>query len=263
MDSGCSLVNSGPFGVLFGTAVLLLPRYPRAMTTFHGRSLAMTTCALLFGVTPLTSAQDLSRYREIAFGSSLSTVAAVTGTNTADVKAIHQRPALIQELAWRPQYAVSRSVGRGEAAREVTFRFSDDQLFSIIVVYDVRLVEGLTNADIIDAVSAVYGPATLALPAQPPVVAAPGSINTSTAIARWQSTDYEFTLMREVYPATFRLIGTSKRLATAARAAEIEAMRLDQEDAPRRLAEQAAADVERKRATADKTRATNKGEFRP
>jgi len=233
------------------------------MTTFYGRSLAMTTCAMLFGVTPLTSAQDLSRYREIAFGSSLSTVVAMTGTKTADAKVVHQRPALIQELAWRPQYAVSRSVGRSEAAREVTFRFYDDQLFSIIVVYDARLVEGLTNADLIDAVSGVYGSATLALPGQPPVAPAPGSINTSTAIARWQSADYEFTLMREVYPATFRLIGASKHLATAARAAEMEAMRLDRLDAPRRLAEEAAADVERKRGAADKTRATNKGEFRP
>ncbi len=233
------------------------------MTTFHGRRLAMTTCAVIFGVVPLTSAQDLSRYREIAFGSSLPAVVALTGTSTADVKVAHQRPALIQELAWRPQYAVGRSIARSEAAREVTFRFYDDQLFSIIVVYDVRLVEGMTNADLIDAVSAVYGPATLALPGQPPVAAAAGSINTTTMIARWQSTDYEFTLMREVYPATFRLIGASKRLATAARAAEIEAARLDRQDAPRRLAEEAAADVERKRAAADKTRATNKGDFRP
>ena len=49
----------------------------------------------------------------------------------------------------------------------------------------------------------------------------------------------------------------------AARAAEIEATRLDQEEAPRRLAEQAVADAERTKAAAEKTRTTNKGEFRP
>lgn len=234
------------------------------MTTFHARSVAVSVCAVLVGVSQLASAQDLSRYREVAFGSSVSSVVAITGSSVAAVKVIHQRPALIQELAWRPQYSVGRPVGRSEAAREVTFRFYDDGLFSIIVVYDARLVEGLTNADIIAAVSAVYGPATLtAAASQPPVPAPAGSINGTTAIARWQSTDYEFTLMREVYPETFRLLGVSKQLGTAARAAEIEATRLDQQEAPRRLAEQAVADAERKRAAEDKTRTTNKGEFRP
>ncbi|HET9191867.1 MAG TPA: hypothetical protein VFO21_03250 [Vicinamibacterales bacterium] len=233
------------------------------MATLHARALAVSVCALLFGVSHLASAQDLSRYRDVAFGSSVSAVLAVTAANAADVKLVHQRPALIRELTWRPQYATGRTIGRSEAAREVTFRFYDDELFSIIVVYDPRLVEGLTNADIITAVSDVYGPATLTLPSQPPAAAPPGSINSTTAIARWQSTDHEFTLMREVYPATFRLIGVSTRLAMAARAAEIEAKRLDQQEAPRRLAEQAVADAERKKAAAEKTRTTNKGEFRP
>ena len=69
--------------------------------------------------------------------------------------------------------------------------------------------------------------------------------------------------MREVYPATFRLIGVSRQLEAAARAAETEATRLDTEEAPRRQAEQAVAEAERRRAAEDKTRTTNKGEFRP
>ena len=232
-------------------------------TTSHARFLAVSVCVVLFGVAHLASAQDLSRYRDVAFGSSVSAVVAVTETRAADVKVIHQRPALIRELAWRPQYAIGRPIGRSEAVREVTFRFYDDELFSITVVYDARLVDGLTNADIIDAVSSIYGPATLTPPSRRTAAAPSGSLNTSTAIARWQSSDHEFTLMREVYPATFRLIGESKRLAMAARAAEIEATRLDQEEAPRRLAEQAVADAERTKAAAEKTRTTNKGEFRP
>ena len=221
------------------------------MTTFHGRLLAVSLCAVFVGVAHMASAQDLSRYRDVAFGSSVSAVIAITATNAAEVKVVHQRPALIQELAWRPQYAVGRPIGRSEAAREVTFRFYDDQLFSIIVVYDARLVEGLTDADIIDAVSDVYGAATLPPASARPAAIPSGSINSSTAIARWQSSDSEFTLMREVYPATFRLIGVSKRLDIAARAAELEARRLDQQEAPRRLAEQAAADADRKKAAAE------------
>jgi len=161
--------------VLFGTAALPFLPYPREMTTLHARSLAVSVCALLFGVSHLAAAQDLSRYRDVAFGSSVSAVVAITATNAADVKLVHQRPALIRQLAWRPQYAAGRTIGQSEAAREVTFRFFNDELFSIIVVYEPRLVEGLTNADIIDAVSGVYGPATLTLPSPPPAAAPPRS----------------------------------------------------------------------------------------
>jgi hypothetical protein len=234
------------------------------MSRFNARSVVVSACALILCVSYPAAAQDLSRYRNIAFGSSLSSVVAITGTNPSSVKVIHQRPALIQELAWRPQYSVIRPVDDIEAVKEVTLGFADDALFRVIVVYDARLVEGLTDADIISAVSSVYGPATLtAAASKGPAAVPPGMINASTAIARWQSSAYEFTLMREVYPATFRLIGVSRQLEAAARAAATEAARLDKEEAPRREAERAAADAQRKKAAEDKTRATNKGGFRP
>ena len=188
----------------------------------------------------------------------------MTGTNPATVKVIHQRPGLIQEIAWRPQYTVSRAPGRIEAVEEITFRFHDDRLFSVIVEYDSRFVEGLTNMDIIDAVSEVYGPATLTPSAsRAAAVRVPGTINNSTALARWQTADHEFTLMREVYPATFRLIGVSRSLDAVARADATEATRLDKLEAPQREAERVATENARKRAAEDKTRTTNKGEFRP
>lgn len=234
------------------------------MTTLNARSLAACAGAFLLGVSHVAGAQDLSRYRDIAFGSNVSSVIAITGSSAGAVKIVHQRPALIQELTWRPQYSINRSIERIEAVRDVTFRFRDDDLYSITVVYDARLVEGLTNADLIDAVSAVYGPATVTAAASAgPAAVPPGMLNATTLLARWQSPDYEFSLMREVYPATYRLIGVSKPLAALARAAEAEATRLDKEDAPRRQAEQAAAEAERRRAVEDKTRRTNKDEFRP
>lgn len=234
------------------------------MTSLNVRSVAVSACVSLLCVAYIADAQDLSRYRDIAFGSGVSEVVAITGTNVSAVTVIHRRPALIQELTWRPQYAVNRPFERSEAAKEVVFRFHDDDLFRITVVYDPRLVEGLTNADIIDAVSTVYGPATPTPAASKgPAMAVPGTISSSTALARWQSADYDFTLMRDVYPATYRLIGVSRQLEAAARAAETEAARLDKEEAPRREAEQAVAEANRKRAAEEKTRTTNKGEFRP
>ena len=234
------------------------------MTIPNVRAVALFVCAGILCVSPVAGAQDLSRYRDVPFGSSVSSVVAITGTNASAVKVIHQRPALIQELAWRPQYSSNRPAERIEAVKDVMFRFHDDNLFSITVVYDARLVEGLTNADIIAAVSAVYGPAALTPAASlGPAAVPPGMINASTALARWQSTDYEFTLMREVYPATFRLIGVSRPVAAVARVAEADAVRLDAQEAPRRRAEEAVAVAERRKAADDKTRTTNKGEFRP
>ena len=131
------------------------------MTIRTARFVAVSVCAVILCVSHVAGAQDLSRYRGVAFGSSVSSVVAITGTSAGTVKVVHQRPALIQELAWRPQYSSNRPVEQVEAVREVMFRFHDDGLFSITVVYDARLVEGLTNADIIDAVSALYGPATV------------------------------------------------------------------------------------------------------
>jgi hypothetical protein len=208
--------------------------------------------------------QDLSRYRDVPFGSTVASVIAVTRTSADAVKALYQRPSLIQELQWRPQYALGRASGGVDPAQQVTFRFYDDQLFSITVVYEARLVQGLTNQDIIEGVSAVYGPATLtAAASRGPAPAPPGTINGSTALASWQSADYQFTLMREVYPATFRLIGVSKGLEPLARAAETEAARLDKEEAPRREAERARTEAQRRATAEDTTRATNKSEFRP
>jgi signal transduction histidine kinase len=210
-------------------------------------------------------AQDLSSYRGIPFGSSVASVIATTGlnSNASAVKVVHQRPALLQELAWRPQYSNVRP-GAVEAAQEITFRFHDDQLFSVTVLYEARLVAGLTNMDVIDAVSAVYGPPTLTPAAkQGPVAAPAGTINGSTALARWQNGDHEFTLLREVYPATYRLVGVSKRLDALARASAIESVRLDRLEAPKREAAEALAEAERKRIADEKVRTTNRGEFKP
>lgn len=212
------------------------------------------------------AAQDLSHYRGLAFGSSVASVLATIGlnSNASAVTIIRERPALLQELVWRPQYSMVRPAGSVEAAQQITFRFHDDALFSVTVVYDARLVAGLTNMDLIEAVSAVYGAATLTPAAkQGPVLAPAGVINGSTPLARWQNSDHEFTLLREVYPATYRLVGVSKRLTALAQAAELEAARLDRLEAPQREAAAALAETERKRIAEEEVRTTNKSKFTP
>ena len=50
----------------------------------------------------VASAQDLSRYRTFALGSTVASVQATTGVASSSVKTLHQRPALLQDIEWRP-----------------------------------------------------------------------------------------------------------------------------------------------------------------
>ena len=85
-------------------------------------------------------------------------VAKRAAVDALQAKVIHRRPALIQELEWRPQ-PLGRSSQR-EAVQDVVFSFYDGKLFRIVVDYDRYETEGLTVEDFVDAISATYGPAT-------------------------------------------------------------------------------------------------------
>ena len=52
-------------------------------------------------------AGDLSRYREFQLDTDLPAVVKQAGMKPADVKTIHQRPALIQDLCWEPHVRLS------------------------------------------------------------------------------------------------------------------------------------------------------------
>ena len=67
---------------------------------------------------PLQS-QDRSRYRDFRLASNLASVSTLTGMAATDVKTIHQRPAVMQELEWRPSVLRERiddAAGRSGSA---------------------------------------------------------------------------------------------------------------------------------------------------
>ncbi len=55
------------------------------------------------------AAQDHDRYRDLQLGSDVATVSRVAGIDAPEMKVIHQRPALLHELTWRPRYVLRRS----------------------------------------------------------------------------------------------------------------------------------------------------------
>jgi hypothetical protein len=209
-------------------------------------------------------AQDFGRYRAFELGSTVAAVSTLTGVAESEVKPIHQRPALIQELTWRPRYGVRSPTGDIESVEQMVFDFYDGRLFRVTVDYDRKQTEGLTEADMIEAVSVVYGPQ-----ARPVAPRGRQSVLTrdddlGTRIAEWGNESSSVALHRRfTYAINFTLVVTAEPVAALARTAAARAEVLDAREAPQREAARQKKEAEDRRAAEEKARSTNKPIFRP
>ncbi len=227
------------------------------MTSFSILAASLSWAVL---ASPLLRAGDLSGYRSFQFGADLPTIAGQARMNPSEAKVIHRRPALIQELEWHPQPLGPST--QAEAVKEVVFSFYNDQLYRISVNYDRYKTEGLTAEDLIEAISATRGTATRAA-AEIILPSIYGDNEVLEVLARWQDAEYAFNLVRFSHQTSFTLVALSKRLDTLARAAVIEAVRLDEREAPQREIESQRKQDEENRAQQEKARLANKPSFRP
>jgi len=211
---------------------------------------------------PLIYAQDLSKYREFQLGMDLSAVAKQVGMKPSEARVIHKRPAVIQELEWRAQSS-SGSLPQTDPVREVLFGFYNGQLYRIVVTYDRDRTEGLTDEDIIDAISAKYGKPTM--PVAKIISSSSSQVysDSEKVIARWEDPQYSLNLFHFSYQSTLGLLVFSKRLDTLAQVAIVEAIRLNEQEAPQREIERQKKQDEEKRAAGQKARPANKANFRP
>jgi len=150
-----------------------------------------------------------------------------------------------------------------DPVEHVVFSFYNDRLFRIVVNYSQNRTAGMTDADMIEAISTVYGPA--ATRSSGTVRVAPQrEAERKSAVARWGDSMYTVVLYRDVsFGEGFRLIMTESALDDLARKATIEGTRLDEQDAPRVEAARQKQQRDDRRAASDKTRVTNKAVFRP
>ena len=204
------------------------------------------------------AAQDLYRYRVYTLESSVASVVEASSVRLIDVKALHERPAKIQELEWRAPYVNSGSE-MADPVRRITFGFYNDALYQVVVTYDDDRTDGLTNNDIIKSLSVTYGEPVLSSARSRPAEAPADTV----VLAQWQSTAASLTLVRGTYSPEFQLVFVSKPLSTLARSAMREATRLDALEAPRREREQRKKEAADTTAARDKAHATNKAAFRP
>jgi hypothetical protein len=116
----------------------------------------------------------------------------------------------------------------------------------------------------IEAISAVYG-APRARPSRPAShVASRLEIDSGSPVAAWGDADDSVVLYQSsTYGTAFRMIVTDIRLEALARKADAQAVRLDDQEAPRREIARLKKEQDDARTAADKARIANKAVFRP
>jgi hypothetical protein len=183
---------------------------------------------------PVIDGQDLSKYRDFPFGTSLASVSQQLDRQAIEAEVIHQQPALIQELTWYPPqpYGTSRPA---EPVEKILFSFHNGDLYRMLVTYDRSATKGLTDEDMIRAVSAKYGAATR------PVADVNFPTNswnraTERVVARWEDSQFSFNLFRSSASDTFAIVMFDKRLDAQAAASIAESVQLEQQGAPQREA---------------------------
>jgi hypothetical protein len=184
---------------------------------------------------PLLRAQDLSKYRHFTLGMNLTTLLERTGQKTADVKMIHGRPALIQTLTWWPPNIPGTSL-RSDSVEQILFSFYSGKLYKISVTYDSSSTAGLTEGDMVRAISAKYGPATI-VPPEIGVGADTAYDTKQKLVASWEDAQYSLNLVRSSFTDGSGFTIYSKRVNAAAELATAQAVELDKEEAPQREAE--------------------------
>ncbi len=218
------------------------------------KSLTALIIGFLFVSSSLYAA-DLSVYRQFHLNADLSGVAQEAGVNPAEAIVIHQRPALIQELSWR--------TAPGDSVSDIVFGFYNGDLFRMVVSYDLDNTDGLTTADMIDAISAQYGAATTDPSAEISLSSIYDDSEIVQVLARWEDPSWFFNLVRSKYRASFFLVALSKRLSPVAGKAVIEAGRLDREEAPQRELDRKSKEQDEKLLQQENARIANRADFRP
>jgi hypothetical protein len=223
-------------------------------------TLAVAAAVVIVATMPAspTWAQAAGEYRGFGLGQSLSSVAGRIGLSVNDATAVHLRPARIHNLTWRPSYLRDAAVAPDPVER-IVFSFYNDHLFRVTVDYDSWRTAGMTDDDMVAALTAVYGASarpSAGQDIQPPAIEPP-------SIANWGDAEYGVTLNRSAYGRNFRLVVTSRSLDRLATTAAAQAVLLDAGEAPaRELARQRAADDEA-RAAEQRARDRNRPAFKP
>jgi len=211
---------------------------------------------VLFLAAPLLHGQDLSKYRHFTVGMSLTRVLERTEQKVADAKIIHARPALIQELTWWPNPLGPSS--RSDEIEQILFSFYNGELYKVAVTYDRGSTDGLTAPDMMNAISAKYGPPTNVALEIDFLMNQQYELR-QKPVASWEDSQYSINLVRSSFSGDYELVIYSKRLNAEAEVALAEAVKLEKQEEPQREAER----QQKERDDLEVARQKNQEGFRP
>jgi hypothetical protein len=218
------------------------------------RNVSISLGAVLF-CAALVSAQDLSKYRQFSLGTSLTEVSKQVGQRTDQATVVQTGPATIQEIEWWP--VAVNFLAKREPVQKVIFTFYNRTLYKIVATYDSEATTGLTDSDMVQAISTSYGPPAQAAPA---VEASKDTdYDARVAIAQWDDAKHSVRLSRESFLNAFRLVVLAKELNAQADASMADVAAQARADAPQR-------EIDRDKKAADDlatVRQANLKAFRP
>lgn len=187
-------------------------------------SIRQVVVALLCLATyPSLGAQSRTDYRTYRMGDDVMAIAHQIALPVPAAMARRVRGPVL-ELRWRVQY-VRGGTPSNDPVALLVFSFYDDRLFQIVIDYSPDRTDGMTEADMVAAVSRVYGaPAKRTDPPSP--IGLDPQRRTDSVVAQWTNGELRVALLSIRDQTAFRMIVESiplEGLASGAGATEASA----------------------------------------
>jgi hypothetical protein len=221
--------------------------------------LLTTVCAMSLLAPGQTTESKLSHYRGITLGDSVEKVADQLKVEKSAIKVVHERPALVQQITWRPSRYISGSTHESDPLSEMVLTFHVGRLARIAVAYDRERTEGLTNEDLLEVFQGLYGPPML----QSVTTVTPVSSTDPEVFGSWRDAESLVLLSRERYPSRVGLTITAIASDLAMQESIADGQRLDATEAPARDLARRTAEATAMQTRDDKVRRDNKAGFKP
>ena len=158
-------------------------------------------------VAALLPGADLASYRNFRLDTQVADVAKQANVPVSDAKLVSSRPARIEEIDWHASWNPppdAQSNASSNPFSEVLFRFYNGKLFEMTVTYDRNRTRGLTDRDMIEAISGVYGKPTETAGAEMNFANPARDASALQVIAAWADEHSQVTLVHLPYGSGFR-----------------------------------------------------------
>jgi len=224
----------------------------------YAARVATIVCAALMAVPVVSASPVYSRYRGVSIGDSVSVVVASLHMAPSDVAIVHARPAMIQQLTWRPNQFFANKAGPPEALAEMVLTFHLGRLARVVATYDRDRTEGLTNADLHDSFATIYGAAMLV-----PTPSGVRSASEPEIIGQWGDGETLVVLLRETFPSRITVSVSSVAADRLLQDSLASGVRLDTIEAPTREMVRLLSEELSHRRRGEQSRLDNKSAFKP